>query len=204
MNQVRSTHPSFELVRKVCRALDDKKAEDLRVLDVSAQSSLTDFLILATGTSDPHLRALRIELERVLDGAKARIVGVETEQGSGWVVVDAFELMVHLFTRERRDHYRLETLWKDAVELSLPRVLADAPVPQVKPTKKPAKAKVKAPARKVATLEKKSPVKKATVKKAPTKKVAAAKPAAKKAASRAKAKKAGKGPLSSEEASGLS
>ena len=70
---------SRKLLKLVVRVLDDKKAEDLRVLDVRDQSSITDFLVLATGTSEPHLRALRIELEKALDGARVPIIGVESQ-----------------------------------------------------------------------------------------------------------------------------
>ena len=111
--------PSNKLLQLLVRALDEKKAEDLRVLDVSKLSSITDYLVLATGNSEPHLRALRIEVERVLDEQKARILGVDTTRSSGWTVVDAFEIMVHLFTPENRDKYRMELLWKDAVELDV-------------------------------------------------------------------------------------
>jgi ribosome-associated protein len=117
---------SLELVKLCCRALDDKKAGDLRVLDVSAQSSITDFLVVATATSEPHLRSMRIELERTIDTAKTRIVGIETAQDSGWTVVDAFDVMVHLFLSDRRAHYGLENLWKDAVDVSVPKLLAIA------------------------------------------------------------------------------
>jgi ribosome-associated protein len=109
--------PAEKLIKLIVQALDAKKAEDLRVLDVSNLSSITDFLVLATGTSEPHLRALRIELERVLDEQKARILSVDTTKGSGWTVVDAFDVMVHLFTPENRDKYRMELLWRDAAEL---------------------------------------------------------------------------------------
>ena len=126
MKLTRSKSSPLVLVKLICRALDAKKAEDLRVLDVSAQSSITDFLVLANGTSEPHLRALRIELEKVLDAAKMRIVGIDTERGSGWLVVDAFDAMVHIFSPAMRAHYRLENLWKDATELSVPKLLADA------------------------------------------------------------------------------
>ena len=61
---------AITLAQLCCRALEEKKAEDLRVLDVSAQSSITDCLVLATATSEPHMRALRIELEKALDGAQ--------------------------------------------------------------------------------------------------------------------------------------
>lgn len=112
------------VVKLCCRMLDEKKAEDLRVLDVSAQSSITDYLVLATGTSETHLRALRVELEKVLDAAQTHIVGIETAQESGWTVVDAFDVMVHLFTPDNRAKYRLENLWKDAVEVSVAKLLA--------------------------------------------------------------------------------
>jgi ribosome-associated protein len=114
---------SLELVRLCCRALDEKKAGDLSVLDVSAQSSITNFLVLATATSDPHLRAMRVELEKSLDAAKARIVGIETAPDSGWTVIDAFDVMLHLFLPEKRAHYGLENLWKDAVKVSVSTLL---------------------------------------------------------------------------------
>jgi ribosome-associated protein len=118
-----ASKPAEKLIRQIVQALDGKKAENLRVLDVSELSSITDYLVLATGTSEPHLRALRIELERVLDDNKARILSVDTTKGSGWTVVDAFEVMVHLFTPENRDKYRMELLWRDAAELPLAKLL---------------------------------------------------------------------------------
>ena len=112
-----------KLLKLIVEALSSKKVENLCVLDVSSLSSITDYLVLATGNSEPHLRALRIELERVLDEQEARILGVDTTKGSGWTVIDAFEIMVHLFTPENRDKYRMEQLWKDSVELSVVALL---------------------------------------------------------------------------------
>lgn len=136
---------TLELVKLCCCALDDKKAGDLRVLDVSAQSSITDFLVIATATSDPHLRALRVELEKVIDATKTKIVGIETAQESGWTVIDAFDLMIHLFSAERREQYGLENLWKDATEVSVPKLLA---VPKPKSTPKKSAAPRKKPTKK--------------------------------------------------------
>jgi len=110
---------SLELVKACRAALAEKKAEDLRVLDVSALSSITDYLILATGTSEPHLRALRVELTKTLAETHTRLVGAEVSQESGWTVIDAFDVMIHLFTPEQRDRYSLESLWKDAEEVNL-------------------------------------------------------------------------------------
>jgi ribosome-associated protein len=119
----RKANPALGLLKAVVQAMDAKKAEALQVLDVSAQSSITDYLVLGTANSDPHLRALRVELEKVLDSHKARILGMDATQGSGWTVVDAFEIMVHLFTPENRQKYRMDTLWKDATEVSVSKLL---------------------------------------------------------------------------------
>jgi ribosome-associated protein len=150
---------SFTLAQVCVRALDEKKAGDLKVLDVSEQSSITNFLVLATATSEPHLRALRVELEKTLDDEKTHIVGMETAEESGWTVVDAFDVMIHLFTPERRKVYGLEKLWKDAVNVPLSELLVRAPKKAAKkaPAKPAAKA-VKKPA-KAAKVTKKKPLK---------------------------------------------
>jgi ribosome-associated protein len=115
--------PSNALLAKLVQALDGKKAEHLQVFRVAEQSSITDYLVLATATSDPHLRALRVELEKILDAEKAKILGIDMSKGSGWTVVDAFDVMIHLFTAENREKYRLDLLWKDAAELPVADLL---------------------------------------------------------------------------------
>jgi ribosome-associated protein len=117
-------HATRELLKLVCRALDDKKAEDIAVLDVSKQSSITNYLVLATGTSRPHLRALRQEIDRIVRETHTAVVGVDAGDGSGWTVVDTFDVMIHVFTPEYRARYRLETLWGDATPVNVKRLLA--------------------------------------------------------------------------------
>jgi ribosome-associated protein len=131
---------SLELVRLCCRALDAKKAGDLRVLDVRELSSITDYLVIGTATSEPHVRALRVELEKALDSVKTHIVGFETARESGWAVMDAFDVMVHIFTPERRDRYRLENLWRDARDVPVEELLAEGK----RRVKRSPKAKTKA------------------------------------------------------------
>lgn len=130
-------------LRAACRALDEKKAEDLRVLDVSRKSSITDYLVLATGTSEPHLRALRAELDKILDKKTMRLGGHEGGDASGWTVIDAFDFIVHLFTQEMRQHFRLDVLWSDGASIPLASVLATEPPPA--PARKPRARKAPAP-----------------------------------------------------------
>ena len=146
---------SLKLVRLCCRALDDKKAGDVSVIDVTDCSSITDYLVIATATSEPHVRALRVELEKVLDAAKAHIVGVDTSLESGWVVMDAFDVMVHVFTPDTRSRYSLESLWKDGQEIEVESLLSDGP-----PKKKAKAKKTPAAAKKPALKKKKAPSKK--------------------------------------------
>ncbi len=132
------------LLIDLVRALDAKKAGDLRVFHVGAQSTITDWLVLTTGGSEPHLRALRIEAERIFDAAFAPIAGTDGGQpGSGWTVVDAYQIMVHLFTAEQRERYAMERLWRDAEEIAVSRLLTPPPKPRA-PRKSIVRSKVAA------------------------------------------------------------
>jgi ribosome-associated protein len=147
------------VLKLICQALDDKKAEQVRVLQVKEQSSITDYLVVATGTSDPHLRALRVELEKILDANAVHIVGMDTTQESGWLVIDAFDIMIHVLTPANRERYALENLWKDAVHLPLGNFVAPPP-PKPKASKTRAKSPAKPRAKKVAAPAKTKPSKK--------------------------------------------
>jgi ribosome-associated protein len=104
------------------RALDDKKAVEIRVLEMGQISSVADFLVIATGTSEPHLRALRIALEQALDevGVTSRS---ESQRDSGWTVVDAFDVLFHVFREDIRKSYALEALWKDGLDIPVSAIL---------------------------------------------------------------------------------
>jgi ribosome-associated protein len=120
------------LLAPIVRALDDKKAEDLAVIDVRGLSSVTDYIVIATGNSEPHLRALRIVVEKALDDASAPIAGRDTGNFSGWVVLDAFQIMVHVFTERKREAYNLEMLWRDGKRLDVAALLQPAPTKRVR------------------------------------------------------------------------
>lgn len=136
---------SLELARLCCLALDEKKAGDIRVIDVTDLSSITNYLVIATATSEPHVRALRVELEKALDSAKARIVGTDTAGESGWAVMDAFDVMIHIFTPETRARYKLEHLWRDGEDVPVKALLAGKKIP----------AKKRVPAKKASSAAKK-------------------------------------------------
>ena len=105
---------------KLCaEALEAKKASEIQVLDVSGKSSITDYLVVASGMAEPHLKALRNDLEKTCKDNGINVIGADRETTTGWLVFDAFDFMIHLFTDEQRAFYGLETLWKDAVPVEL-------------------------------------------------------------------------------------
>lgn len=101
---------------QLCREFaDTKKAEDIVVLDVRKLSSVTDFFVIASGTSEPHLRAI---LDEVTDRLRAehgvRPRAVDGTVHGAWVVLDFFDVIVHLMRADVRERYDLESLWGDA------------------------------------------------------------------------------------------
>lgn len=102
-----------EPIQQCIHALDQKKAEHLHVLQVGDISSITEYFIIATGTSNPHLRALSQTVADSLESSGQEAVVSGAGDKSGWVVVDAFDFMVHIFTEEMREFFNLEGLWKD-------------------------------------------------------------------------------------------
>jgi len=106
-------------LRACAEALEDRKAINLKILDVRGKSSVTDFLVICSGNSPPHLRALCAAAEKSLHSKPGKISRHGEEFDSGWVVTDGIDLVVHIFTEEMRDFFRLEALWKDATPLSV-------------------------------------------------------------------------------------
>ena len=106
-----------EELKLIIEVLEDKKGNDIRIFDVREQSSVTDYVILVSAISEPHAKALKINLDKMIQERGITVIGNENESSSGWMVLDAFNFMVHIQTSEMRSLYELEELWKDAVEV---------------------------------------------------------------------------------------
>lgn len=102
-----------------CRELaDNKKAENIVILDVRKVSSITDYFVIATGTSEPHLRAIVDEIREGLEedqGLKPR--SMDGRLQTAWVVLDYFDVIIHVMRADLREHYDLEGLWGDVPRL---------------------------------------------------------------------------------------
>ena len=100
----------------LCREFaNDKKAENILVLDVRKLSSVTDFFVIASGTSEPHLRAIVEEVRNQLrEQHEVRPRAVDGTVHGAWVVLDFFDVIVHVMRADVRERYDLESLWGDA------------------------------------------------------------------------------------------
>lgn len=101
---------------QLCRKLaENKKAENVTLLDVRGLCSITDYFVIACGTSEPHLRAIRDEItEKLSEDYDIQPRAVDGSLHAAWVVLDFLDVIVHLMRLEVRERYDLEGLWADA------------------------------------------------------------------------------------------
>ena len=99
-----------------CREFaEDKKAENVVIIDVRKLSSVTDYFVVCSGTSEPHLRAIASEIsDRLAEGHKLRPRAIDGDVQSPWQVLDYFDVIVHVMRPDIRTKYDLEALWGDA------------------------------------------------------------------------------------------
>ncbi|MFI5314750.1 MAG: ribosome silencing factor [Myxococcota bacterium] len=107
-------------------AMNDKKGEEVRVLDLHGVCGFADYFVLATGGSDRHIRALADAAVEAAARRGARTLGIEGKMVGSWVLVDLGDIVVHVFSEEAREYFGLERLWGDAEELTVPHAVGAA------------------------------------------------------------------------------
>jgi ribosome-associated protein len=122
---LRRRHPiEPEELAKTCAELaSDKKAEDIVVIDLRGISTFTDFFVICSGTSEPHLKAIAGEIEiRLREDHSTRPSAVDGLPASQWIVLDYLQVIVHVMRAEKREFYSLEDLWSDAPRLTISEI----------------------------------------------------------------------------------
>ncbi len=102
-----------ELVKIIYKALDDKKAEDISVIDIGGVSVLADYFIVANGTNQNQLLAMQAEVDEKMHKAGCPVKQIEGNRQSTWILMDYGDIIVHLFSRDDRLFYDLERIWQD-------------------------------------------------------------------------------------------
>ena len=104
---------SNNLLQVVLSSLDDDKAQDIISIPLSGKSSIADYMVIASGSSSRQLMAMADHLERKLKDRGSRPLGAEGAQSGDWILIDAGDVIVHLFRPEVREFYQLEKMWVD-------------------------------------------------------------------------------------------
>lgn len=113
-----------EVAAMAAKALDSKKGIDIELLEITDISTLADYFLICTATSNTHVKSLCDSVEEAMEEAGEELRGREGHRSGTWVLLDFGCLVVHVFTEETRKFYDLERLWQDAVKMDLNEILA--------------------------------------------------------------------------------
>ena len=110
---------TLELVKKVVDALEDKKAEDITVIDIHGISSIADYFVIANGSNANQLAAMQDAVDETMYTNGVHSKQVEGNSNSTWILMDYQDIIVHLFSKEDRLFYDLERIWKDGTVIDI-------------------------------------------------------------------------------------
>ena len=102
---------SLTLCKLIEKSLSKNKAEEITIIDLKKKTSIADFMIICTGTSNRHLIALSNYLNEELKKLRLNMLNIEGQKSGDWIVVDIGDIIVHLFRSEVREYYNLEKMW---------------------------------------------------------------------------------------------
>ena len=114
-----------EVAYEVTKALDSKKGMDIKLLKIGEVSSLADYFIICTGTSNTHVKTLCDYAEYTLENLGEKLLGREGHRGNTWELLDYGSVVVHVFTEDAREFYDLERLWADAEQIDLSDIIIE-------------------------------------------------------------------------------
>ena len=114
-----------EIAYEVTKALDAKKGQNIRLLKIDRVSSLADYFLICTGTSNTHVKTLCDYVEATLEDLGETMLGREGHRGNTWELLDFGCVVIHVFTNEARQFYDLERLWSDGETIPLSEVLGE-------------------------------------------------------------------------------
>ena len=111
------------MIEIIVKAMDEKKAEDIRVLDLKGLSNVTDYYVICSGRTGVMAKAIVDNVEVKMEEEGIRVIGREGRNQGKWILLDYGSIVAHVFEQEERDYYEIERLWGDAEELDIQDML---------------------------------------------------------------------------------
>lgn len=110
---------SKELVKIAYNALDDKKGHNIKIIDINEVTSMGDYFIIADGSNRNQVQALCDNVEEYMHKAGAKLKNREGYANGGWILLDYYDIIIHIFVEEERSFYDLEHIWRDGNIISI-------------------------------------------------------------------------------------
>lgn len=110
---------ALDIVKTAVKALDDKKAEDIKIIDIQGVSSIADYFVIATGMNNNQLAAMKDSVEEELYKMQIHAKQIEGNMNSTWILMDYQDVIIHLFSSEDRHFYDIERIWRDGKEITI-------------------------------------------------------------------------------------
>ena len=101
-----------------CKAIDDKKGQDIKIIDIQSVSVLADYFIIADGSNPNQVQAMADNVEEMLGKAGCECKQIEGYQSANWILMDYKDIIVHVFSKEDRAFYDLERIWRDGKQIT--------------------------------------------------------------------------------------
>lgn len=114
---------SYEISKAVVKILDTKKAEDIKCLKIDSKTVIADYFVICTGHSSTQIKALADEVEYKLGVGGVDYIRLEGNDSTDWKVLDCKDVIVHIFSTEAREFYKLDRLWSDCEEIDISKIL---------------------------------------------------------------------------------
>ena len=115
---------SLEKAKSIVKILDEKKATDLTVIETQELTVMSDYFVIASGTSNTHVRSLADDVEFEMSKLGVEVGHIEG-RATGWILLDYGDVLVHVFQPESREYYNLERLWGDASRVDISDIVTD-------------------------------------------------------------------------------
>ena len=116
---------ALKISESAIKVLDIKKANDIKLLKIDKQTTIADYFVICSGNSSTQIKTLADEVEYQLNNGGVKHVRLQGTESDEWKVLDCHDVIIHIFSNEARNFYKLEKLWADAEEIDLNSILTE-------------------------------------------------------------------------------
>ena len=114
---------TLEQAKETAKILSEKKGLNIKVIEIKDVSVIADYMVIATGNSSTHVKALADEVEEQLDDMGISVSHVEGYRSNSWILLDYIDIIVHVFSNEAREYYDLDRLWEDGIDVDISNII---------------------------------------------------------------------------------